>query len=129
VYRPDEIAALAEVAHRYGLALHMDGARFANALVHAGCAPADLAWRAGVDALSFGATKNGAFAAEAVVFFDPGRAASFGFRRKRGGHLWSKMRFLAAQFDAYLADELWLANARHANRLAAELAQGLAALP
>jgi threonine aldolase len=128
VYRAADIAAIAGVAHRHGLALHMDGARFANALVHTGSSPADLTWRAGVDALSFGATKNGAFAAEAVVFFDPARAAGFGYRRKRAGQLWSKMRFLAAQFEAYLDGELWLANARHANRLAAELAQGLAAI-
>jgi threonine aldolase len=128
IYRASDIAALAEVAHRHGLALHMDGARFANALVHAGGSPADLTWRAGVDALSFGATKNGAFAAEAVVFFDPARAASLGFRRKRAGQLWSKMRFLAAQLDAYLDGDLWLANARHANSLAAELARGLASI-
>lgn len=128
VYRPAEIAALAAVARKHGLALHMDGARFANALVHLGCTPAEMTWKAGIDALSFGATKNGAFAAEAVVFFDPARAAGFGYRRKRSGHLWSKMRFLAAQFDAYLADELWLANARHANQMAAELARGLAAI-
>jgi threonine aldolase len=128
VYRAADVAALAEVAHRHGLALHVDGARFANALVHAGGSPADLTWRAGVDVLSFGATKNGAIAAEAVVFFDPARAANFRFRRKRAGQLWSKMRFLAAQFEAYLADDLWLANARHANRLAAELAQGLSTI-
>jgi threonine aldolase len=128
VYRPAEIATLAAVAHAHGLTLHMDGARFANALVHVGCTPAEMTWRAGVDAVSFGATKNGAFAAEAVVFFDPARAASFGYRRKRAGHLWSKMRFLAAQLDAYLSDELWLQNARHANRLAAELARGLSAI-
>ncbi len=129
VYTNDETAAIAELAHRHGLALHVDGARFANALVRLGCAPADATWRAGVDALSFGATKNGALAAEAVVFFDPAKAAQFGFRRKRAGQLWSKMRFLAAQFDGYLKDELWLANARHANRMAAELAQGLARIP
>ncbi len=128
VYRAADVAALAEVAHRHGLALHMDGARFANALVHVGGSPADLTWRAGLDALSFGATKNGAFAAEAVVFFDAARAAGLGFRRKRAGQLWSKMRFLAAQLDAYLDDDLWLANARHANRLAAELAEGLATI-
>ncbi len=85
VYQPAEIAALSALARAHGLALHMDGARFANAVVSLGCAPADITWRAGVDALSFGATKNGALAAEAVVFFDPKRAASFGFRRKRGG--------------------------------------------
>jgi threonine aldolase len=128
VYRPDEIAALAEIAHRHGLAVHLDGARFANALVHLGCRPAEIAWRAGVDALSFGATKNGALAAEAVVFFDRARAEDFAFRRKRAGHLFSKMRFLSAQLDAYLADELWLRNARAANAMAARLGAGLAKL-
>jgi len=94
-----------------------------------GCSPADLTWRAGVDALSLGATKNGALAAEAVVFFDRALAAAFGYRRKRAGHLFSKMRFLSAQLEAYLSDDLWLRNARHANRLADRLAQGLAGLP
>lgn len=129
VYTPGEIGAIAEVARRHRLGLHVDGARFANALVHLGCRPADLTWRAGVDALSFGATKNGAFAAEAVVIFDRARADTLGFRRKRGGQLWSKMRFLAAQFDAYLADDLWLANARHANAMATMLGRGLAGIP
>ncbi len=129
VYTLAEIGALAEIAHLHGLAVHMDGARFANALVSLGCSPAEASWRAGIDVLAFGATKNGCVAAEAVVVFDPARAATLGFRRKRGGHLWSKMRFIAAQFDAYLADDLWLANARHANRMAAELARGLAVLP
>jgi len=128
-YTPSEIGAVSEVARRHGLGLHVDGARFANALVHIGCSPAELTWKSGVDALSFGATKNGAMAAEAVVVFDKARAASLGFRRKRGGQLWSKMRFLAAQFDAYLEDDLWLANARHANAMAAELARGLKAIP
>jgi threonine aldolase len=129
VYRPDEIAALGELARRHGLGFHVDGARFANALVYLGCTPADVTWRAGIDVLSFGATKNGAAAAEAVIFFDPAKAADFAFRRKRGGHLLSKMRFLSAQLDAYLADDLWLRNARHANAMAARLAAGLAELP
>jgi len=129
VYRPEELAAVAEVAHAHGLALHMDGARFANALVTLGCRPADVTWRAGVDVLSFGATKNGAMAAEAILFFDPAKAADLGFRRKRAGHLFSKMRFLSAQLDAYLADGLWLRNARHANAMAARLAEGLGNLP
>jgi threonine aldolase len=129
VYRPAEIAALGELARRYRLALHMDGARFANAVAALGCPPADLTWRAGVDVLSLGATKNGALAAEAVVFFDPSKAANFAFRRKRGGHLLSKMRYLSAQLDAYLADGLWLRNAAHANQMAARLAAGLAAMP
>jgi threonine aldolase len=129
VYQPEEVAAIGEVAHAHGLALHMDGARFANALVTLGCRPADVTWRAGVDVLSFGATKNGAMAAEAVLFFDPAKAADLGFRRKRAGHLFSKMRFLSAQLDAYLADGLWLRNARHANAMAARLAAGLGDLP
>lgn len=128
LYTPEDVAALGDVARRHGLALHMDGARFANAVAALGCAPADITWRGGVDVLSFGATKNGALAAEAVIFFDPAKAADFGYRRKRGGHLFAKMRFLSAQLDAYLADGLWLANARHANRMAARLAQGLAAV-
>jgi threonine aldolase len=128
-YRPAEIAAISEVARRTGLGLHVDGARFANALVHLGASPAELTWRAGVDILSFGATKNGALAAEAVVVFDKEKAETLGYRRKRGGQLWSKMRFLAAQFEAYLADDLWLANARQANTLAAALATGLSDIP
>lgn len=129
VYRPDEVAALAEIARRRGLAVHMDGARFANAVAHLGCDPADVTWRAGVDVLSFGATKNGALGAEAVIFFDPDKAADFAYRRKRGAHLFSKMRFLSAQLDAYLTDGLWLRLAAHANAMAASLAAGLAALP
>jgi len=129
VYPLDEVRELAALAHRHGLAVHMDGARFANAVAALGCTPAEATWRAGVDVLSFGATKNGALAAEAVVFFDSARARDFAFRRKRGGHLFSKQRFLSAQLLAYLADGLWLANARHANAMAARLAAGLAALP
>jgi threonine aldolase len=129
VYRAHEIAAIAELARRHGLGLHVDGARFANALVHLGCAAADITWRAGVDVLSFGATKNGAAAAEAVIFFDPAKAADFAFRRKRGGHLFSKMRFLSAQLDAYLENDLWLRNARHANAMATRLANGLQQIP
>jgi threonine aldolase len=125
VYRPDEIAAIARVARAHGLKLHMDGARFANALAHIGCRPAELTWRAGVDVLSFGATKNGALGAEAVVFFDPSAAGDFIWRRKKAGHLISKQRFVSAQLEAYLADGLWLRNAARANALAARLAQGL----
>lgn len=129
VYRPDEIAALSGLARRHGLALHMDGARFANAVASLGCAPAEITWRAGVDVLSFGATKNGAMAAEAVVFFDRAKAADFGFRRKRAGHLLSKLRFVSVQLEAYLSADLWLRNARQANAMAARLGAGLAALP
>ena len=127
-YGPDEIAAIAAAARRHGLKLHMDGARFANALSFVGCSPAELSWKAGVDVLSLGATKNGALAAEAVVFFDADLAREFEFRRKRGGHLLSKMRFLSAQLDAYLADGLWLDNARHANAMARRLVAGLTPL-
>ena len=129
VYRPEEVAALAAVARRHNLAFHMDGARFANAVAHLGCSPAEITWQAGVDVLSLGATKNGALAAEAVVFFDPQRAGDFAYLRKRGGHLLSKMRFLSVQLEAYLSDDLWLANARHANAQAARLAEGLERLP
>ena len=126
IYRPHEIRRLAEIAHGRGLLVHVDGARFANALVRMNASPAQAAWRAGVDALSFGATKGGALAAEAVVFFDPARAANMSERRKRGGHLVSKHRFLAAQIEAYLADDLWLKLARHANAMADRLAAQLA---
>ena len=128
VYDTAQIRAISEACRGRGLKLHMDGARFANALAHLGCSPAELTWRAGVDVLSFGATKNGALAAEAVVFFDPELAAGFERRRKRAGQLWSKMRFLSAQLTAYLEDELWLRHARHANAMARMLAQGLAGL-
>ncbi len=128
VYEPGAIGAISEVCRGHGLGLHVDGARFANALVTLGCSPADASWRAGVDALSFGATKNGALAAEAVLFFRPGLTDGFRFRRKRAGHLFSKMRFLSAQLDAYLADDLWMNNAQHANAMATQLAQGLEGL-
>jgi len=129
VYGIDALAALAAQAHALGLTLHMDGARFANAVARLGCTPAQATWKAGVDILSLGATKNGALAAEAIVVFDPARAAELSFRRKRSGHLWSKMRFLSAQLQAYLTDDLWLRNARQANAMAERLAAGLAALP
>ena len=127
IYRPHEIARLADIARGRGLAVHMDGARFANALVRTNTTPAELTWRAGVDVLSFGATKGGALAAEAVIFFDPARAGGMQERRKRGGHLLSKHRFLAVQVEAYLADDLWLDLARHANRMADRLVERLGA--
>jgi threonine aldolase len=129
LYTPEEVAALSEVAHSFGLKVHMDGARFANAVAALACSPADLTWRAGVDVLSFGATKNGALGAEAVLFFDPALAAQAGFRRKRAGHLFSKMRFLSAQLAACLADGRWLGWAHHANSMAAQLAAGLTQIP
>jgi threonine aldolase len=128
-YRPAEVAALAEVARSRGMKVQMDGARFANAVAHLGVSPAEVTWRAGVDALAFGATKNGALGAEMAVFFDTTLAESFGFRRKRAGHLFSKMRFVSAQLDAYLAEDRWLAFARHANAMATRIAQGLQRLP
>jgi threonine aldolase len=128
LYTATEVAAIGALCRKHSLRLHMDGSRFANAVAALGCAPADITWRAGVDALSFGATKNGAMAAEAVVFFDRALAHSFPFLRKRAGQLQSKGRFLSAQLEAYLADDLWLRNARHANAMAARLAQGVAGL-
>ncbi len=125
VYRIDEIASLCEVAHAHGLAVHMDGARFGNALARMNVTPAEATWKAGIDVLSFGATKGGAMAAEAVVVFDRKRAAFMAERRKRSGHLLSKHRFLAAQFEGYMTDGYWLALARHANALADRLADGL----
>jgi threonine aldolase len=127
-YRPHEMRRLAEMAHARGLAVHVDGARLANALVRMNASLAEATWKAGVDALSFGATKGGALAAEAVVFFEPARATNMPERRKRAGHLISKHRFLAAQMEAYCADDLWLKLARHANAMADRLAAGLAAL-
>jgi threonine aldolase len=127
-YGLGEIKAISAVAKEHSLALHMDGARFANALVHLNCTPAQATWRAGVDVLSLGATKNGALCAEAVVFFDANLAADFERRRKRAGHLWSKMRFLSAQLLAYLENDLWLSNATQANAMARRLAEGLKAV-
>lgn len=128
VYSIDETKALCDFAHARGMSVHVDGARFANAVSHLGCSPAEITWKAGVDALSFGGSKNGCLAAEAVVFFDPEKAGDFIFRRKRTGHLLSKHRFLAAQFEAYLADDRWLQYAARANAMAAKLSAGLAAI-
>ncbi len=129
VYGPGEIAALAALARAHGMKVHMDGARFANALASLQCTPAQATWRAGVDAMSFGATKNGALGAEAVIFFDPAEARDFEYRRKKAGHLLSKMRFVSAQLDAYLEGTRWLERAAWANRLARKLAQGLEGIP
>lgn len=129
VYSPDEITAFAARCRDHKMHLHMDGARFANAVAGMNCAPADITWRAGVDVLSFGATKNGAMAAEAVIFFKPELAESFLYRRKRGAHLFSKSRFLSVQLLAMLDNGLWLRLARDANARARELAEGLGKLP
>lgn len=137
VYQLEEIRTLSKIAKAHNLYVHMDGARFANALVSLGCSPAAMTWQAGVDVLSFGATKNGAMAAEAVLFFHPEShqnshqklGKNFPFYRKRGGHLFSKMRFLSAQLVAYLENDLWLKNASHANQMASRLAEGLQSIP
>jgi threonine aldolase len=129
VYAADEVAALSATAHGRGLTVHMDGARFANAVAASNASPADITWRAGVDILSFGASKNGALAAEAVVFFDPARADELRWRRKRAGHTLSKGRLLGAQIAALLTDGHWLELARHANARAREIAEAVTAAP
>ncbi|MEQ1954190.1 low specificity L-threonine aldolase [Mesorhizobium sp. CN2-181] len=122
VYSLDDIANISAVTKKYGLPLHMDGARFANALVALRATPAEMTWKRGVDLLSFGGTKNGCWCAEAVVLFDTSKAEEFAFIRKRAAQLFSKSRFIAAQFEAYFADGLWLETAAHANAMAARLA-------
>lgn len=129
VYTPAEIAALAAMAHARGLPVHLDGARFANALVATGATPAEMTWKAGVDIVTLGGTKNGLMGAEAIVLFDPAKAWELELRRKRGGHLASKMRYIAAQFDGWLEDGLWRDLARQANAMAARMATGLRAIP
>ena len=128
LYGRNEIRAIGEVAKRAGLALHMDGARFANAVAAMGVSPAEMSWRAGVDVLSFGGTKNGALAVEAVVFFEPAMAETFARRQMRAGHLMSKARYLAAQMLGLLEDGLWLELAASANAAGRRLAKGLVAL-
>ncbi|MFA6267471.1 MAG: low specificity L-threonine aldolase [Pseudolabrys sp.] len=125
VYRPDEVRALADIAHGHGVAVHVDGARLGNALARMNVGPDEATWKAGVDVLSFGATKGGAMGAEAVIFFDRKRAEGMSARRKRGGQLLSKHRFVAAQMEAFLDDDLWLRLARHANGMADRLSDGL----
>ena len=128
VYGLDEVAAVSQVAHAHGLRVHMDGARFANALAHLGCTPAQACWRCGVDVLSFGVTKNGGLLADAIVVFAPAAATELGFHLRRAGLVWSKMRFASAQILAYVADELWLRLARQANAAAADIAAQLASI-
>lgn len=120
-YTPGDVATLAKIAKSTGIAVHMDGARFANAIAGLGVSPADMTWRAGVDVLSFGGTKNGCIAAEAVIFFDAKHAANAGFVRQRAGHGFSKNWFVAAQLAAYLEKDHWLDLARHSNAMAARL--------
>jgi threonine aldolase len=129
IYSVSEVSELSSIAHPKGISVHMDGARFANAVISAKATPADMTWRAGVDILTLGATKNGALACEAVLFFDSARAANFAFQRKRSGQTLSKGRFLGAQMEAYLTDGLWLRLAERANASAHRLARGLAGTP
>ena len=127
VYAPDEIAELSAIAHEAGMKVHMDGARFSNAIAALGVTPAEMTWKAGIDILSLGGTKNGCWCAEAIVFFSPEDAANLPVLRKRGGHLFSKSSFVSTQFNRWLEDGLWLELARHANRMAARLADALRA--
>ncbi len=127
VYGLDAIAEISALARRHAIPLHLDGARFANALVGLGATPAEMTWKRGVDIVSFGGTKNGCWCAEAIVAFDLDRAAELAFLRKRAAQLFSKSRFIAAQFDAYFRDGLWLDIARHSNAMAARLARAVEA--
>jgi threonine aldolase len=127
IYRVAEVKELADIAHKHKVAVHMDGARFGNALARTNVSPAEATWKAGVDALSFGATKGGTMGAEAIIFFDTKHAAYMPDRRKRGGATASKHRFLAAQIEAFLSGDLWMRLARHANAMADMLSEGLAA--
>jgi threonine aldolase len=129
VYPLDEIKAITSVARAHQLPVHMDGARFANALVTLGITPAQMTWQAGIDVLSFGGTKNGCLAAEVVIFFKPELVGDFPFLQKRAGQLLSKSRFISAQFEGYLVNDVWLRNARQANTMAQRLSRGLDALP
>ncbi len=129
VYSPAEVAALTALARAENLPCHMDGARFANALVATNASPAEMTWKAGIDVLSFGGTKNGLMGVEAVILFNPAKAWEFELRRKRGGHLFSKHRYLSAQMEAYLDGDLWLRLAGHANRMAERLSKGIASIP
>lgn len=128
VYEPGEVAAVSSVAHAHGLTVHMDGARFANALVTLGCTPAQASWRAGVDVLSLGVTKNGGLLTDAIVVFAPHTAPTIGFHLRRAGLVWSKMRFASAQIMAYVEDDRWLRLARQANAAAGRVAAGIASL-
>jgi threonine aldolase len=129
VYTPDEIAAIAAIAKTRGLRLHMDGARFANAVARLGCRPAEITGRAGIDMLSFGATKNGGALCDAIVVFTPELADGLAIQLRRAGQVWSKMRFASAQLLAYIADGLWLEMARAANATARRIADALSTLP
>ena len=126
IYQLDEIKKISEITHKHNLNMHMDGARFANALVSLDATPAEMTWKSGIDVLSFGATKNGCLAAEAIIFFDKELVGNVAFLMKRAGHLLSKMRFVSAQLDAYISNDVWLRNAKHANKMGKKLSDGLA---
>ena len=128
-YQLDEIKEISNTARKHNLKMHMDGARFANALVSLGATPAEMTWKSGIDVLSFGATKNGCMAAEAIIFFKPELVGNLSFLMKRAGHLLSKMRFVSAQLDAYISNDVWLKNAKHANKMGKKLSEGLNANP
>ena len=125
IYQLEEINTISKTAHEHGLSVHMDGARFANGLVSLGVSPAEMTWKSGIDVLTLGGTKNGCIAAEAVIFFKPELVGDFPFLHKRSGQLLSKMRFISSQLDAYISDDVWLRNARHANNMAKILSDGL----
>ena len=129
IYSLKEIQEISATAEEFGLPVHMDGARFANAVQSLGCSAAEMTWKSGVDAVTFGGTKNGLMAVEAVIFFNPKHAWEFELRRKRGAHLFSKHRFLAAQMQSYLAGDLWLDMAKKSNDASARLVQGLKKIP
>ena len=120
-----KLKKISDITHKHNLNMHMDGARFANALVSLDVTPAEMTWKSGIDVLSFGATKNGCLAAEAIIFFKKDLVGNVAFLMKRAGHLLSKMRFVSAQLDAYITDDVWLKNARHANKMGKRLSEGL----
>ena len=125
VYTLEQIKNISEITHEHNLKMHMDGARFANALVSLDVSPAEMTWKSGIDILSFGATKNGCMAAEAIIIFDKDLVGNLPFLLKRSGHLLSKMRFVSAQLDGYISNDVWLKNAKHANNMAKKLSDGL----
>ena len=125
VYQLDEIQAISKIAQEHKMSVHMDGARFANALAFLDVSPAEMTWKSGVDVLTLGGTKNGCLAAEAIVFFKPEMVSNFPYLHKRSGQLLSKMRFISSQLEAYVTDDLWIRNARHANLMAKKLSEGL----
>ena len=127
VYQLDEIKAISKIARKHKMSVHMDGARFANALASLDVSPAEMTWKSGVDVLTLGGTKNGCLAAEAIIFFKPDMVGNFPYLHKRSGQLLSKMRFISSQLEAYVTDDLWIRNAQHSNSMAKILSEGLKA--